>query len=303
MAASGVRSSWLASAANRRSRASLAARRARAASTCSSIRLNAAPTWPTSVRGFATAQPRLGDPAGGGRHPAERAQRQPHESSADEASQQQGRGERDELGYLHLSQRRLHVGQRQAGDDDVTVLAGGGRQPVVATDRLQVQGVISAVVRQPRQRGFVRGRPVEGGGPPDDAVGGHGAVVQPGAERARRLSLVAILWRAARRLIVKVSRLTRVRSLYAGDVTPARGEQLIVELVDQGMAQHQVGDEADAGAGQREQRDKAEDEPPAQGTRGQPAARAHQPAGLSTYPTPRTVWISGSRSASIFLRR
>ena len=51
MAASGVRSSWLASAANRRSRVSLAARRARADSTCWSIRLNAAPTWPTSVRG------------------------------------------------------------------------------------------------------------------------------------------------------------------------------------------------------------------------------------------------------------
>ena len=54
MAASGVRSSWLASAAKRRSRASEAARRARAASTWPSIRLNAVPTWPTSVRGLAS---------------------------------------------------------------------------------------------------------------------------------------------------------------------------------------------------------------------------------------------------------
>ena len=54
MAASGVRSSWLASAAKRRSRASEAARRARAASTWPSIRLNADPTWPTSVRGLAS---------------------------------------------------------------------------------------------------------------------------------------------------------------------------------------------------------------------------------------------------------
>ena len=54
MAASGVRSSWLASAAKRRSRASEAARRASAASTWPSIRLNAAPTWPTSVRGLAS---------------------------------------------------------------------------------------------------------------------------------------------------------------------------------------------------------------------------------------------------------
>ena len=29
----------------------------------------------------------------------------------------------------------------------------------------------------------------------------------------------------------------------------------------------------------------------------------HQPAGFSTYPTPRTVWMSGTRPASIFLRR
>ena len=52
MAASGVRSSWLASAAKRRSRASLAARRASAPSTWPSIRLNASATWPTSVRGL-----------------------------------------------------------------------------------------------------------------------------------------------------------------------------------------------------------------------------------------------------------
>ncbi|HEX8005806.1 MAG TPA: hypothetical protein VF482_05180 [Trebonia sp.] len=49
--ASGVRSSWLASAANRRSRASLAARRTSARSTWPSIRLNAAPTCPVSVPG------------------------------------------------------------------------------------------------------------------------------------------------------------------------------------------------------------------------------------------------------------
>ena len=57
MAASGVRSSWLASAANRRSRASLAARRRSAVSTCPSIRLNASPTWPVSVPGSVSGTP------------------------------------------------------------------------------------------------------------------------------------------------------------------------------------------------------------------------------------------------------
>ena len=57
MAARGVRSSWLASAANRRSRASLAARRRSAVSTWPSIRLNASPTWPVSVSGSVSGTP------------------------------------------------------------------------------------------------------------------------------------------------------------------------------------------------------------------------------------------------------
>ena len=57
MADSGVRSSCEASAANLRSRASLAARRPSARSTWNSIRLNAAPTRPTSVRGSLSGTP------------------------------------------------------------------------------------------------------------------------------------------------------------------------------------------------------------------------------------------------------
>jgi hypothetical protein len=57
MAASGVRSSWLASAANRRSRFSLAARRLSASCTCPSIRLKASPTWPVSVAGSVSGTP------------------------------------------------------------------------------------------------------------------------------------------------------------------------------------------------------------------------------------------------------
>jgi len=65
MAARGVRSSWLASAAKRRSRASLDARLRSAVSTWPSIRLNASPTCPVSVAGSVS-----GTPAGSETSPA-----------------------------------------------------------------------------------------------------------------------------------------------------------------------------------------------------------------------------------------
>lgn len=49
-----MRSSWLASATNCRTRVSLCWRAVRAEETCPSMRLRAAPTWPTSVRGSAS---------------------------------------------------------------------------------------------------------------------------------------------------------------------------------------------------------------------------------------------------------
>ena len=55
MEASGVRSSWLASATNCRTRVSLSCRALSAEPTCPSIRLSAAPTCPTSVRESASA--------------------------------------------------------------------------------------------------------------------------------------------------------------------------------------------------------------------------------------------------------
>src|SRR5450759_228715 len=172
---------------------------------------------------------------------------------------------------------RLTATEGQDGDVIVTGLAFCRRQPVVATDRLQIQGVVPTVVRQPGQCGLVLRREV--GVPLDDALNGEVTVLQPRPERARCLALesIAILCHSAGRTIVGVSRRRRVYSLYAGDVTSSRGEQLIVELGDQGVVQDQVGDEADAGAGQREQRDEAGDEPAAQGTRGKPAAQPHRP--------------------------
>ena len=90
-----MRSSWLASATNCRTRISLRCRALRASLTFSSIRLSATPTWPTSVCGFGLGDPfgkgdlalvqlHLGDPGGGGCNPSQRSQRQPDDRRADE---------------------------------------------------------------------------------------------------------------------------------------------------------------------------------------------------------------------------
>ena len=106
----------------------------------------------------------------------------------------------------------------------------------------------------------------------------------------------------------------RRRSLQAGHVPLVCRRELCVEAADQDRLQVCVGDDADRGAGEREQPEQPGDQPAAQrpccqplpGSRG--AARGNvrrhdQAGGFSTYPTPRTVWISGSRPESTFLRR
>ena len=102
IAASGVRSSWLASATNWRTFISLACRAASALSTWPSMWFSAEPTWPTSVRGSVSAAgTRTGsatspwssgssaDPAGGGRDPAQRAQVEPDDEEHDERGRDQ----------------------------------------------------------------------------------------------------------------------------------------------------------------------------------------------------------------------
>src|SRR5215831_8019087 len=160
----------------------------------------------------------------------------------------------------------------------------------------------------------------------DDPLRGDDPVLDPGTERARRLAgdLAAVLLpgrrspggRRRRGPAVLLRLPDVVVGLHAAGVAPARAQQLGVDLVDESSAQHHVGDYADHRAGHGEQRHQPGDQAPAQGAPGQPAAQAgvarpvlaaillaHQLPGLSTYPTPRTVWISGSRPASIFLRR
>src|SRR5262249_42669726 len=93
------------------------------------------------------------------------------------------------------------------------------------------------------------------------------------------------------------------------------GHEAGVDLADEASLQHEHGDAADDEADQGQQRDQGGEEaaperhpgPPAPepsggAVRGGPGRRGHG-AGLSTYPTPRMVWIIGRRPASIFLRR
>ena len=132
MAARGVRSSWLASAAKRRSRDSLAARRRSAVSTCPSIWLNASPTWPVSVLGSVSGTPAGSDTSpdsrgssatwdGGGGHPAQRAEREPDPERAEHPGEQQDRAEHGGLGERDVPERVVQAGQRQARDVDGAV--------------------------------------------------------------------------------------------------------------------------------------------------------------------------------------
>ena len=138
MAASGVRSSWLASAANERSRRSLASRRASADSTwpehpvegraeLTDLGPRIGVGHPLRQAHLAAGQRQLGDPGRGGRHPAQRPQRRPHPGGADHAGDQQRRQEHRDLGQGDLLQRVGDVGQRQPGHDPVAVPACGWR--------------------------------------------------------------------------------------------------------------------------------------------------------------------------------
>src|SRR5689334_10425884 len=113
--------------------------------------------------------------------------------------------------------------------------------------------------------------------------------------------------------LVPVARLAGgvlMRILDAAGVGTAGTAELPVDRGDHRAADGQVGDRRDDGAGADQQQQDTGDQPRAERTPRQPsrpavgAARTgHQPAGFRTYPTPRTVWMSGTRPASIFLRR
>jgi hypothetical protein len=135
MAASGVRSSWLASAAKRRSppaqgRLDVAEHPVERHGDLAHLGPRAGVRDPVRQRDLATGQGKLGDPGGGGCDPAQRAQRQPHETRPEQPGQDQRRGEHDSLGHLHVLEDVLRRAQRQPGDHCGAVLGRGSHQLV-----------------------------------------------------------------------------------------------------------------------------------------------------------------------------
>lgn len=78
------------------------------------------------------------------------------------------------------------------------------------------------------------------------------------------------------------------------------GGELLVEAAYQEPFERDDRGDADRQTGQRQEHDQTGGELAAQGARNEPV---HNGSGLSTYPTPRTVWIIGVRPTSIFFRR
>ncbi len=247
---------------------------------------------PVGQRDLTAGQRQLGHPGRSRRHPPQRPQRQPHEPQADEPGQDQRGQERRQLSHLDLVQRRFHGGKREAGDQHVTVPAPDRGEPVVTVNGVQVLGVVPAIGRQPGH-----GRLVGGGQvalPVDDALIGHHPVLHPGPERpgVQARGLVAVAGRGAlgqRRALV-------MPGLHAGGVPPARRLELVIELVEQGVADHDVGDEAHASAGQGEQGHQPGDELAAQRAGRQPAGRPRPPRNAGSGHQPASRAPSGRRA-------
>ena len=151
MADSGRAQLVAASAANRRSRASLAARRRSAVSTWPSIRLKARPTWPVSVAGSVSGTPAgsvtSSDSSGSSATwDAVAATRRSGRSEnltqrvPQDPGEQQHRAEHGGLGERDVAEGVVQGGQRQAGDVDGAVavrVADRGEQERAAAHQLR----------------------------------------------------------------------------------------------------------------------------------------------------------------------
>ena len=108
-------------------------------------------------------QRQLGDLRGGGRHPAQRAQRQPYPHRAEHPGEQQHRAEDGRLGKSDVAKEVVHAGGWQAGDVGRAGRIGDHGQPVPAVGRLQLSVVgrrrtVRRMRRDRAQSALVRGR-------------------------------------------------------------------------------------------------------------------------------------------------
>ena len=177
IAASGVRSSWLASddeladprlaglaGGQRPGDVAEHAVERRADLTDLGARVGVGLRHPDRQRDLAPVQRQLGDPPRGGRDPAERAQGAADQVRAGEPGEQQPGAGDGGLEGDHRPQCPLDVGQRQPGDPHVATLDLLGDHPVVA-QRAEVdraRSLVGGQRGQPRPQGLGQGRRLAG---------------------------------------------------------------------------------------------------------------------------------------------
>ena len=138
---------------------------------------------PFRERDLTAVERQLGDPAGGGGDPAERAQRAPDQVRRRRARRAAGRRRRSRpRGRPVVAQRLLDVGQRQAGDRRTSPPGVRSRDDPVVAERAEVDGVRLACRRaaRPARRRGPRARPSASRRP----VQGAGVVTVPSSTRA-----------------------------------------------------------------------------------------------------------------------
>ena len=286
-------------------------------------------------------QRQFGHHGRGGGHPAQRPQRQPDQPDPAARHEQDHDREHGRFGDLDDAQVTFHVLQRETGEQHRAAagLPDGG-QLIVAAERRKVPGKRRHGRRRGsgaaalRERGQRRHREALKGGlirrrhialPRDDRRIGDGPVLVPRAEGAGRLALnVLAVTRGRAGVVVDVRRGVGLRLRVPSvavvqarrDLALGRVLEGLAEAGHQRVTQHRIGGHTDHRAGHDDQRDQAGDQPRGQAApdQGPPrpgqladepgaCAPGHYAPGFRTYPTPRTVWISGARPASIFFRR
>ena len=287
---------------------------------------------PVAQRHVPAGQWQRGHPLGGAGHLMERTQGQPDQYGARQPRGQQGRGEDDQLDHGEALDGVVDAGRRQPGEQHVSVATAVCQHAIVAQ---YVEMHAMGVSGRPQRGQFARIGCGDQG--TRAVVGDHSGLRQltvdhPSAQGADGLAGdltepaggnlriavgrhgIGVPSRGARGGGVAGTAGSSCAVLQADGVPAAGSAQLLVQSVEQEAAQRQRGGQPDGETGEREQQQHAGQEPGPQRPPAQPGAAAvrrgppqagwvaHR-AGLSTYPTPRTVWIIGSRPASIFLRR
>jgi hypothetical protein len=250
---------------------------------------------PGGQRHLAGFEGQLRDLRRGRGHPAQRAQREPDPEGAGHPGEQQDRAEHGGLGERDVAERAVQGGQRQAGDVDGAVAVrvadrgeleralrpaqvarrswkGQAAYPVRRRRGLRwdaEQGVLVYLGQLDRVLADEVAVPVSLREDGDERpLAEPGALVQAGRHRARlcggRGGGSGGRGALAGRLGVVLLRVDLAVPAVVGQ--PGGGLQLAVQLARQRALHGEVGDKADRGAGDGEQRDEPGDQPAAQGT-------------------------------------